>query len=256
MLARRPKSAQAMAMRARIVLSCGQGLSNAEVARMLHLTGATVGKWRERFREFGLDGLLDEPRAGAPRKITDPSPRRWNRCPPGPRTGALASWLRKPVCRRTPSCASGMPLDCSPIAWRASSSPKTRSGEGEGHRWLVFEPAGSRDRAVHGRKESGPRRAELAYDCGLENWPSTAQRAQSLSSNGRVASAVNWFLSARCHLRPETKPPAPNKSKPCLRPPGSSPTTSAAHFCGKPAPTTPYSAPKSSLFSKPTLAVT
>jgi transposase len=37
----------------------------------LHVTGATVGKWRERFREFGLDGLLDEPRVGAPRKITD-----------------------------------------------------------------------------------------------------------------------------------------------------------------------------------------
>jgi transposase len=70
-IALRPKSAQAMAMRARIVLSCGQGMSNAEVARKLHITGATVGKWRERFRKFGLEGLLDEPRVGAPRKITD-----------------------------------------------------------------------------------------------------------------------------------------------------------------------------------------
>jgi len=70
-MARRPKSAQAMAMRARIVLSCGQGMSNSEVARKLHITGATVGKWRERFRKYGLDGLLDEPRVGAPRKITD-----------------------------------------------------------------------------------------------------------------------------------------------------------------------------------------
>ena len=41
------------------------------MARKVHVTGATVGKWRERFREFGLDGLLDEPRVGAPRKITD-----------------------------------------------------------------------------------------------------------------------------------------------------------------------------------------
>jgi len=71
MMARRPKLAQAMAMRARIVLSCGEGLSNSEVARKLHITGATVGKWRERFRRFGLDGLLDETRVGAPRKITD-----------------------------------------------------------------------------------------------------------------------------------------------------------------------------------------
>jgi transposase len=71
MIARRPKSAQAMAMRARIVLGCEQGMNNSEVARKEHVTGATVGKWRERFREFGLDGLLDEPRVGAPRKITD-----------------------------------------------------------------------------------------------------------------------------------------------------------------------------------------
>jgi transposase len=71
MIARRPKSAQALAIRARIVLSCGQGMSSSEVARKLHITGATVGKWRERFRQAGLDGLLDEPRVGAPRKITD-----------------------------------------------------------------------------------------------------------------------------------------------------------------------------------------
>jgi transposase len=70
-MARRPKSAQSMALRARIVLSCGQEMSNCEIARKLHVTSATVGKWRERYREFGLDGLLDEPRVGAPRKITD-----------------------------------------------------------------------------------------------------------------------------------------------------------------------------------------
>jgi len=70
-MARRPKSAQAMAIRARIVLSCGEGMSNSEVARKLHVTGATAGKWRERFRKDGMDGLLDEPRVGAPRKITD-----------------------------------------------------------------------------------------------------------------------------------------------------------------------------------------
>ena len=71
MLARRPKSAQAMAMRARIVLGCDEGLSNAEVAKKLQITGATVCKWRERFRVNRLEGLLDEPRPGAPRSITD-----------------------------------------------------------------------------------------------------------------------------------------------------------------------------------------
>ena len=71
MLARRPKSAQAMAMRARIVLGCAEGLTNGAVAKKLHITGATVCKWRERFRVNRLEGLLDEPRPGAPRSVTD-----------------------------------------------------------------------------------------------------------------------------------------------------------------------------------------
>jgi transposase len=71
MLARRPKSSQAIAMRARIVLGCNDGLSNGQVARRLGITGATVCKWRERFRTSRLEGLLDEPRPGAPRSITD-----------------------------------------------------------------------------------------------------------------------------------------------------------------------------------------
>jgi len=70
MIARRPKSSQALALRARIVLSC-EHLSNSEVAGRLHITAATVCKWRERFRQLRLDGLLDEPRVGAPRRITD-----------------------------------------------------------------------------------------------------------------------------------------------------------------------------------------
>src|ERR1700753_433116 len=71
MLARRPKSSQAMAMRARIVLGCDEGASNGMVARKLRLSGATVCKWRERFRVGRLERLLDEPRPGAPRSITD-----------------------------------------------------------------------------------------------------------------------------------------------------------------------------------------
>jgi transposase len=71
LLVRRPKSAQAIAMRARIVLGCDEGLRNGAVAKKLHITGATVCKWRERFRVNRLAGLLDEPRPGAPRSITD-----------------------------------------------------------------------------------------------------------------------------------------------------------------------------------------
>ena len=71
MLARRPKTSQAMAIRARIVLGWSEGLSNSDVAKRLRITGATVCKWRERFRVDRLEGLLDEPRPGAPRSITD-----------------------------------------------------------------------------------------------------------------------------------------------------------------------------------------
>lgn len=71
LLARRPKTSQAIAMRARIVLGCDEGLSNDAVAKKLQITGATVCKWRERFRVNRLEGLLDEPRLGAPRSITD-----------------------------------------------------------------------------------------------------------------------------------------------------------------------------------------
>lgn len=71
MWARRPKSSQRLALRSRIVLRCAEGLTNQGVARELGVTGATVGKWRERFRTQRLEGLVDEPRPGAPREITD-----------------------------------------------------------------------------------------------------------------------------------------------------------------------------------------
>jgi transposase len=69
--ARRPKSAQALALRCRIVLACAEGGSNTEVGQRLGLNRKTVGKWRTRFVEDRLDGLHDEPRPGAPRSIGD-----------------------------------------------------------------------------------------------------------------------------------------------------------------------------------------
>jgi transposase len=70
-LARRPKTAQALALRARIVLACAEGLSNSEVSRRLGASLPTVGKWRKRFVADRVGGLRDEPRPGAPRKIGD-----------------------------------------------------------------------------------------------------------------------------------------------------------------------------------------
>lgn len=70
-LARRRRSAAAVAQRARLVLACAAGQDNQTVARRVRVAPATVGKWRRRFLEDRVAGLLDEPRPGAPRQITD-----------------------------------------------------------------------------------------------------------------------------------------------------------------------------------------
>jgi transposase len=70
-LAARRSTAQALALRARIVLGCAEGAQNKDVATRLQVDRATVGKWRRRFAEHRLDGLHDEPRSGTPRTIDD-----------------------------------------------------------------------------------------------------------------------------------------------------------------------------------------
>lgn len=69
--ARRPKSAQALALRCRIVLAAADGHASTDIATALGCNRSTVGKWRTRFAEHRLDGLHDEPRPGAPRAIDD-----------------------------------------------------------------------------------------------------------------------------------------------------------------------------------------
>jgi transposase len=67
---RRASSAQSLALRSKIILGCADGLDNKAVAAQLGCAQATVGKWRARFIESGLDGLLDEPRPGREPTIT------------------------------------------------------------------------------------------------------------------------------------------------------------------------------------------
>ena len=68
---RRRKTAQALALRSRIVLACAGGASNQAVAAELGVSRDTVRKWRSRFLESRLEGLTDEPRPGRPRTVTD-----------------------------------------------------------------------------------------------------------------------------------------------------------------------------------------
>src|ERR1700676_2736398 len=132
--ARRPKTAQRLSLRARIVLGCANGMENRQVARELRITDQTVCKWRERFRTAGLEGLADEPRPGTPRKIADAQvealiTRTLESAPAqgthwSTRTMAQATRMRSPpfpasgersLCNRTVS----RPLSCPPI--RSSS---------------------------------------------------------------------------------------------------------------------------------------
>ena len=70
-LASRRSTAQALALRARIVLGCAAGEQNKTVAARLEVCENTVGKWRRRFAEHRLEGLRDEPRSGTPRTLED-----------------------------------------------------------------------------------------------------------------------------------------------------------------------------------------
>ena len=70
-MAHRARTAPQLARRARIVLACAAGLDNTTVAKKLRMSKPTVGRWRQRFIDEGGDGLLDEPRPGAPRTIND-----------------------------------------------------------------------------------------------------------------------------------------------------------------------------------------
>lgn len=70
-LAHRGRSQQMLARRARVILASAEGLSNQVVARKLRVSPGMVVKWRARFLKGGLEALYDEPRPGAPRKVSD-----------------------------------------------------------------------------------------------------------------------------------------------------------------------------------------
>jgi transposase len=90
--AKRRKTAQGLALRARIVLACADGAPNIAVAARLGVSRTTVTKWRTRFLGRRCDGLADEPRPGVPRTITDAQVEEVVVRPRAPRTGPSGTW--------------------------------------------------------------------------------------------------------------------------------------------------------------------
>lgn len=112
--ARRPKSAQALAQRSRMVLECAAGNPNTAVAHKLGVTHQTVGKWRRRFVERRLDGLLDEPRPGAPRQVSDAQIERVVRLTLESTPADATHWSTRAMARR-----SGLSQTMISRIWRA-----------------------------------------------------------------------------------------------------------------------------------------
>jgi transposase len=99
LLTRRRRTAQGLARRAQIVLAAAEGLQNKQIVARLGVDANTVGKWRRRFAERRLDGLYDEPRPGAPRRIGDDAiaatvQRTLEETPPGATHWSLRSMAR------------------------------------------------------------------------------------------------------------------------------------------------------------------
>ncbi len=118
----RRKTAQALALRARIVLLAGGGMTNGQVAEALGVTRATVGKWRARFLRSGVDGLLDEPRPGAPRSITDEEVERVVTLTLGEKPRDATHWSTRSLARRT-----GLSQSAVSRIWRAFALQPHRS---------------------------------------------------------------------------------------------------------------------------------
>ena len=104
-LTRRRKTAQALALRARIVLACAEGMDNKEVAARKRVTPQTVASGVRGSSSSGwTDCSMRRARVRRARSRTRrskrSSPRRWRRCPKGRRTGARARWRARRACRR------------------------------------------------------------------------------------------------------------------------------------------------------------
>ena len=118
----RRKTAQALAQRARLVLAAADGMSNKAVVTKLRVTRQTVTKWRQRFLRERLDGLLDEPRPGAPRTIRDADVERVITLTLERTPEDATHWSTRAMARRT-----GMSQSAVSRIWRAFALQPHRS---------------------------------------------------------------------------------------------------------------------------------
>jgi transposase len=112
--ANRPKSTQRLALRARIILACVDEPNNTTVAEQLRVCAATVGTWRKRFLAKRLDGLVDEPRPGTPRTVSDADVERVVTRTLESKPKAATHWST-----RTMAAATGMSQSAISRIWRA-----------------------------------------------------------------------------------------------------------------------------------------
>ena len=129
-LARAHKTGQAMARRARIVLAAAAGLENKAICAEVGADANTVSKWRRRFAEHRLDGLLDEPRPGTPRRIGDGEIAETIRLSDSPRRASAEDWVDPPS-RARGGVADSQPRVNPPIPPPASWPDPPRSGRPE-----------------------------------------------------------------------------------------------------------------------------
>ena len=119
--------------RAQIVLACGAGETNTAIAKRMGVTGMTVGKWRKRYRELGLEGLRDELRSGGPRTYVDDQVAKvinralQTRPTDGTPIGVPVHWLLPPASPKARCTAGCKPSRCSPTGRKHSSFRLTRS---------------------------------------------------------------------------------------------------------------------------------
>jgi transposase len=154
---RRGKTSQALALRARIVLACAdEHRSDTVIAGELGIFRNTVGKWRKRFVDKRLDGLLDEPRPGAPRKITDNEVERLIAATLESTPKGATHWST-----RTMAAATGMSQSAVSRIWRAFSLQPHRPPR----RRLPKVPRyRRRERPAAARRSPDPRQSQHAQD--------------------------------------------------------------------------------------------